>query len=367
MSIETDARRPGLFESKDDAFKVFVPGKRCVFVSRVYTAGIDAIKALKPSWLRFVDWEWSGTEQHVIRETSFRAMQFIPNESLDLVWCADIVSPAEVASWWHKLAFGGALIAHAEALAELRSGLGGRKADIAIAEQWLRGLVKHWGSELTVLEDCDLAIIRGDASASSWVFQLRRLDVDRAMLDRIAPYIKPGALALDIGAHIGTHTCDYLKRAAGVVAFEPNPTAAACLRYNCSAATVHQCALGDHEVEKYWTSIFPNAGGSFLADVPSPGCVAVPVRPLDSFGLKNIGYAKIDAEGMECEVLRGGQETILRDRPAMCLEVNMAAMERYGASRDVLYALLSKYGYNIEPIWPGADSEPQYDIIAVPH
>lgn len=223
------------------------------------------------------------------------------------------------------------------------------------------------GTEIEILPDCNIALIKGDCGACSWVYHHRRLDYDRGMLDPIIPLIKKDMAVLDIGAFIGSHTIEYLKHAQCVVSFEPNPAAFACLSYNCQNAIKINMALGNKTTQRYWTRIYPNCGASYLSDQPSPDCLTVPVRPLDSFQLPpKIGYIKIDAEGEETVILRGGRNIILKHKPAMCIEINHAALTRTGTSAKELTSILHEYGYNnLYPIWPGTDNQPQYDLIAM--
>jgi FkbM family methyltransferase len=227
--------------------------------------------------------------------------------------------------------------------------------------------VKFNGSQFQVLPDCNIAIISGDSGACSWVWQLKRLDYDRGMLDPVIPLIKRDEAVLDIGAFIGSHTVEYLKHAACVVSFEPNPAAFACLAHNCPDAVRINVALGGEVGMRYWTRIYPNAGASYLSDQETPDCLTVPVRTLDSLQLPpKIAYIKLDAEGEEVAILRGGAKTILKHRPAMLIEVNKAALLRTGTSETELLALLREYGYDTKPIWPGTESTPQWDVIATP-
>jgi FkbM family methyltransferase len=224
------------------------------------------------------------------------------------------------------------------------------------------------GSQTEVLPDCNVAVIRGDAGPCSWIYQLKRLDYDRGMFDQIVPLIPPGQAILDIGAFVGSHTAEYLKHSDCVMSFEPNPAAFWCLSYNCPNAVKVNVALGDKVTNRYWTRIYPNCGASYLADEPSPDCLVVPVRPLDSLQLPDkIGYVKMDAEGEEVAILRGGKETFLRHKPTLCVEVNRAALKRTGTSAEELLDMLHSYGYATRPIWPGSDREEQYDLIAVHH
>src|SRR5262249_32928516 len=54
-----------------------------------------------------------------------------------------------------------------------------------------------------------------------------------------------------------------------------------------------------------------------------PTYIEVPVRvaKLDEFGFTNVGFIKIDVEGSDMDVIEGGRDTIMRDRPTMVVEL----------------------------------------------
>jgi FkbM family methyltransferase len=70
--------------------------------------------------------------------------------------------------------------------------------------------------------------------------------------------------------------------------------------------------------------------------------VTVPTRRLDEYELDAVGFIKIDVEGHELSVLRGGSETIRRCLPTMLIEIE----ERHkpNSLRDVS-EFLSLHGY----------------------
>src|SRR5262249_56409692 len=47
----------------------------------------------------------------------------------------------------------------------------------------------------------------------------------------------------------------------------------------------------------------------------------VEVRTLDSYGFTDVRVIKVDVEGGEMDVLEGARQTILRDRPALIVEL----------------------------------------------
>lgn len=131
----------------------------------------------------------------------------------------------------------------------------------------------------------------------------------------------PGGCALDIGAHIGTHT---LWMAAvcrmKVVAFEPIDYER--LEANVAMQPVvvrnkigmERRALG--AVEGYALE----EGKNKLAPISNGDVTAIKVQQLDQYEYEGIKLMKIDVEDMEPDVIAGGEETIKRCRPIIFCE-----------------------------------------------
>lgn len=237
-----------------------------------------------------------------------------------------------------------------------------------------------------------VAVIEGDSHISRWVEQHGRLDIARDLIATYAKHIPEGGVVADVGACIGDHTVTYrqLVGYTGTVhAFECNPAALECLRFNLTAgdssyrdasdpdkscfqlghtamAVLHPYALGA-------TSGFarvqqdPNAGASHLTGAVN-GC-GVEIKPLDEVAADwtRLDFLKIDAEGFEPFILAGGKQTILRLRPAMFIEVNAGALARYGQTPHTLIALIMSLGYATIPEPLRAKiTDPQYDLLCLP-
>lgn len=135
-------------------------------------------------------------------------------------------------------------------------------------------------------------------------------------------------LFVDIGANIGCISMAACSLGRDVLAFEPQPEVYKLLEKNVvsSGGEVVTCnyALGNEEgfadMPKVHYSERGNFGGLGIGTKSSLGYITVPVRTLDSLELPRVGMLKIDVEGFELEVLRGGLETIVRDRPIMYIE-----------------------------------------------
>ena len=169
---------------------------------------------------------------------------------------------------------------------------------------------------------------------------------------------RPGGTLLDVGAHDGAFTLPFAALPASrVLAFEPLPTAFARLRAAAGAlpnVELRQEALGDHRGEavltmpvlegvpqEQWASTAKGYAG--LDARVTEQRHSVPLRHLDEFGLTDLTAVKLDAEGAEYEVLRGGRETLLRCRPVLSIEIEERHRE---GSTWAVPAFLDALGYD---------------------
>lgn len=179
----------------------------------------------------------------------------------------------------------------------------------------------------------------------------------------LTSHIKPGELAIVVGAHIGTTVKPLLDHGCIVVAFEPNRDAAACLQFNCPAAKVYKYGISDKKGVAKFAALKDNAGASHISHV---GEISIELRALDAFHLEP-DLIVMDCEGYEVKALRGARETIAKSRPVMVMEVFRGALERAGDSEDALYSLLDEMGYSTEILqWQCQRGSDQYDILALP-
>ncbi len=142
-----------------------------------------------------------------------------------------------------------------------------------------------------------------------------------------------GDVVLDVGAHIGSYTLRY-SRIVGdegrVVAFEPEPENRRILRWNIrlnKAENVTVCpeALGNfHGEARLKLSAYAGVH-SFVrtsAEIRQTGEILVPIIKMDELDMDRVNLIKIDVEGYELEVLRGGERMIRRFKPNLQIEVH---------------------------------------------
>ena len=163
-------------------------------------------------------------------------------------------------------------------------------------------------------------------------------DFESAEILFVRKYLKPGMNVMDIGAHHGLYTvlaskCVGLK--GKVIAFEPSARERKHLRRNlrlnnCSNVEVESYALGGKRTtaEIYLVDGGEDGCNSLRAPIVKGTTRRVPVEvvTLDDITAKNdrsaIDFIKLDVEGAELDVLRGGAE-ILQNRPRPILMVEV--------------------------------------------
>jgi len=159
-------------------------------------------------------------------------------------------------------------------------------------------------------------------------------DLDRKISWVCSRIVKPGDTVLDIGANVGIVSL-WLAKLVGdkgkVHAFEPNPELQKLLnktiqRNNAFNIHSHPVALGSKPGQMELRVLESNTGsGSLIFDYDLTKCciIPVPVQTLDSIVAKEkietIRLIKIDVEGFEGEVLRGGSHVLESVRPQAVL------------------------------------------------
>jgi FkbM family methyltransferase len=120
---------------------------------------------------------------------------------------------------------------------------------------------------------------------------------------------------LDIGANIGTHTLAFARTAAHVWSFEPQKLThytlcANLLLNNVMNVTPIQIALGNAEgLIPMWVPD-PTVRNASAGIPVGEGNGEVALKKLDSLGIQDVYFIKIDVEGYEYEVLKGAEQTL---------------------------------------------------------
>ena len=165
------------------------------------------------------------------------------------------------------------------------------------------------------------------------------------MLEACVAHFGRRRRALDIGAHVGFWSRWLAHHFTRVEAFEPQALLCECLRANVYRAklTIHQVALGERSGSIAGAFDSANTGMSHVID-NAQGDIAL--RRLDEFGFDDVDFIKLDAEGYELFVLRGGVETLRRNKPMVLVE-QTEWNARYGVEPEAAVAFLESLGARV--------------------
>jgi len=183
--------------------------------------------------------------------------------------------------------------------------------------------------------------------------------------------LKPGMTFIDAGANLGVYTAIAGKLVGPqgkVYAFEPSERewrrAMKTVKANKLAnVELHRAALADRDASVTLTVCDAMcAAYNSLGSVTHGSAVGhvshveqVPCRSLDSFisekSLKNVDVVKIDVEGSEELVLRGGRKLFSSaGAPIVLCELSDWTAPGLGSSAERVWDLLASYGYAIYAI-----------------
>lgn len=205
-----------------------------------------------------------------------------------------------------------------------------------------------------------LASLSGEGGGASVYFNA----IEREQTASLVATLRPGQVFFDVGANVGYYTL-LASRIVGphgrVVALEPVVRNVAFLHRHVTLngvqnVTIVPAACSDR------SSLVPFAAGENFAtghivagtgEGSAPSSL-VPTVTLDALS-EAFGTApdvvKIDVEGAELDVLRGGQETLSRARPVLYLSVHSPAL------RTSCLDHLGGLGYTVERLRPD-EAEP---------
>lgn len=135
--------------------------------------------------------------------------------------------------------------------------------------------------------------------------------------------------AVDIGAHVGLWSMHLVGRFQHVEAFEPVAIHRELFGRNVQQDnyTLHAMALGEQDGSVSMKSAPTSSGDTVVA-----GAGDIPMRRLDDVlaGVDDVDFMKIDTEGYELMILRGGEHLLLRCKPIICVEQKPGKAQSFG-------------------------------------
>ena len=197
------------------------------------------------------------------------------------------------------------------------------------------------------------SVLQGPAKGIKWIvgsgvhgLWLGSYEADKQQL--LTTFPLEGMTVLDIGANVGFFSL-LLSRLVGqkghVISFEPFPRNIDFIHQHIALNAVNNIdvrpvAIADKEGKAFFSSPEFHEQG-FLAE---SGDLEVMVTTLDVMEsqVSNVGFIKIDVEGAEVEVLKGGHKFFQRHRPVILLAT-------HGKSQVIsCREILETYGYSMK-------------------
>jgi FkbM family methyltransferase len=206
---------------------------------------------------------------------------------------------------------------------------------------------------------------------------------EREEVEFIRRHLKPGDIALDVGAHIGffaIQMADIVGPGGRVYAFEPFDSNGELLERSIvenrfdERIVFERAAVGATSGSA--TLTFPvetlNSGGAYLlkdGTQPLSGNLErrVAVVALDEFKLPHpIRFIKWDVEGAEPQVLEGAVKLLERDRPLLLTEVHPIQLDRAsGMTPDEFFAMVQRLGYRAENLNGQTIERAPVDVVTI--
>ena len=156
---------------------------------------------------------------------------------------------------------------------------------------------------------------------------------------------------LDIGANFGIYSYFFSKKFKCIEAFEPLAELTKSLNsLNYNNLNIHNLAISDKEgIQTMSIPIIDGELVTYLATLEPRNCqrttINVEVKPMDSFGFKDVDLIKIDVEGHEGQVLSSAINTIKTSKPIIIIEIEQRHIGNYKDMTDI-FTQLNGLGYD---------------------
>ena len=162
--------------------------------------------------------------------------------------------------------------------------------------------------------------------------------------DAILEFVNRDGYAIDIGAHVGFWLKDMCNHFNYVYAFEPIEEVRQCLSRNVTAMNYKTYSFGlGAKNDVINVNYNPTETGNTHAS--KDGNQTITIRKLDDMNLPKIDYIKVDTEGFEIEVLKGGENMIKEYKPFIHVEVKERILQKQGISSNDVVDYLTSINY----------------------
>ena len=158
---------------------------------------------------------------------------------------------------------------------------------------------------------------------------------------------------LDIGGHFGTTLIPFMRLYNNAIAFEPQPDN---YHFLCQNVKVNQSVLGNKQILTKQVGVGnstlkgmsvmhgSNSGCYFFKQDDNGTTQTIRLDDDEDVATMDIDFVKIDTEGAELDVLKGGLNTLLRTRPLIQVETNGLCEQNFNVKQHEVFDFLFNIG-----------------------
>ena len=196
--------------------------------------------------------------------------------------------------------------------------------------------------------------------------RVRTLMNEEQMIYDLCEELQPNDIFYDIGANIGVYSClaGSITTEGQVVAFEPHPENIKSLTSNIDRnginAAILETALSDESDTLVLAEEGSGAGHGEhqITEDSTKNGIRIDVRSLDAVrrgeGLPQPNVLKIDVEGAEYDVIKGGLQTLsANDCRLVYCEIHPEKVQTFGGSYDDVIDTLAESGFTVVDTFGG--------------
>jgi len=196
-----------------------------------------------------------------------------------------------------------------------------------------------------------------------FIFEKIKMEKDfyeHELLDKLKKVVQKNGVSIDVGGHVGNHTLYFLKicKLQKGYVFEPRKVLANLLAENIRMNNVHNKVVINKDgvsalsskpgMLKFEKRKNYNLGTGKLLNEPGD----VKVSTLDDVFSdieENVSMLKVDVEGLEREVLKGGANLIENHLPVISIEslVKSENQKDHDDAKEILLNLIGKHRYKL--------------------
>lgn len=178
---------------------------------------------------------------------------------------------------------------------------------------------------------------------------------EKGTIQLLGDFLKKGSIFMDIGANIGlmsTIASKIVGEKGRVYAVEANPKTIEVLRHNCAINLCENIEILPIALasEKGSAILYENwnvnrGGASLISQGDEHGLTVSKERLDDLFSPDSpVHLVKIDVEGFELEVLKGGIAWFKTQQPVFIIEVSTQRSNQEGATPESIMSFVANFG-----------------------